>query len=121
MNYPLISEYIDAIRLAEDNFNKLSNLRPVRDEFKFDEHIDDFSIAEIALSLKAISLNPQLYKQFGSSECFFFLIMITVTLQNRIFSIQLSVLQQIKASQAYCLYSFWHLQMETCRWCQIRQ
>ena len=72
MNFPLISEYIDAIRLAEDNFNKLSNLRPVRDEFKFDEHIDDFSIAEIALSLKAISLNPQLYKQFGSSECFLF-------------------------------------------------
>ena len=31
MNYPLISEYIDAIRLAEDNFNKLSNLRPVLD------------------------------------------------------------------------------------------
>ena len=72
MNFPLISEYIDAIRLAENNFNKLSNLRPVRDEFKFDEHIDDFSIAEIALSLKAISLNPQLYKQFGSSECFLF-------------------------------------------------
>ena len=31
MNFPLISEYIDAIRLAEDNFNKLSNLRPVLD------------------------------------------------------------------------------------------
>ena len=32
MNYPLISEYIDAIRSAEDNFNKLSNLRPVLDD-----------------------------------------------------------------------------------------
>ena len=31
MNFPLISEYIDAIRLAENNFNKLSNLRPVLD------------------------------------------------------------------------------------------
>ena len=31
MNFPLISEYIDAIRLAEDNFDKLSNLRPVLD------------------------------------------------------------------------------------------
>ena len=31
MNFPLISEYIDAIRLAEDNFNKLSNLRPILD------------------------------------------------------------------------------------------
>ena len=32
MNFPLISEDIDAIRLAEDNFNKLSNLRPVLDD-----------------------------------------------------------------------------------------
>ena len=31
MNYPLISEYIEAIRSAEDNFEKLSNLRPVLD------------------------------------------------------------------------------------------
>ena len=31
MNYPLISEYIDAIRSAEDNFDKLSRLRPVLD------------------------------------------------------------------------------------------
>lgn len=29
MNYPLISEYIDAIKNAEDNFNELTNLRPV--------------------------------------------------------------------------------------------
>lgn len=32
MNYPLISEYIDAIRSAEDNFDKLCNLRPVLDD-----------------------------------------------------------------------------------------
>ena len=31
MNYPLISEYIEAIRSAEDNFDKLNNLRPVLD------------------------------------------------------------------------------------------
>ena len=31
MQYPLISEYIEAIRFAEDNFDKLSNLRPVLD------------------------------------------------------------------------------------------
>ena len=31
MNYPLISEYVDAIKLAEDNFCQLSNLRPVLD------------------------------------------------------------------------------------------
>ena len=29
MNYPLISEYIEAIKNAEDNFNELSNLRPI--------------------------------------------------------------------------------------------
>ncbi|MDF9829487.1 AarF/UbiB family protein [Parabacteroides sp. PF5-6] len=32
MNYPLISEYIEAIRSPEDNFDKLNNLRPVKDE-----------------------------------------------------------------------------------------
>lgn len=32
MNYPLISEYIEAIRSAEDNFDKLTNLRPVLDD-----------------------------------------------------------------------------------------
>ena len=31
MIYPLISEYIDAIRSAEDNFDQLSNLHPVLD------------------------------------------------------------------------------------------
>ena len=29
MNYPLISEYIEAIRAAEDNFKELAHLRPV--------------------------------------------------------------------------------------------
>lgn len=31
MNYPLISEYIEAVRYSEDNFDKLKNLRPVLD------------------------------------------------------------------------------------------
>ena len=31
MNYPLISVYIEAIKSDEDNFEKLSNLRPVSD------------------------------------------------------------------------------------------
>ena len=29
MNYPLISEYIEAIKSAEDNFEELSYLKPV--------------------------------------------------------------------------------------------
>ena len=32
MNYPMISEYVDAILSAEDNFDKLVNLRPVLDD-----------------------------------------------------------------------------------------
>ena len=32
MNYPLISEYIEAVMSAEDNFNELSNLRPILDD-----------------------------------------------------------------------------------------
>lgn len=31
MNYPLISEYVEAIKTAEDNFDQLKNLRPVLD------------------------------------------------------------------------------------------
>ena len=33
MQYPLISEYIEAILSSEDNFDKLSNLRPILDEY----------------------------------------------------------------------------------------
>ncbi len=32
MNYPLISDYIEAIKAAEDNFELLNYLRPVLDE-----------------------------------------------------------------------------------------
>ncbi len=32
MTYPLISEYVEAVRYAEDNFDKLRNLRPVTDD-----------------------------------------------------------------------------------------
>ena len=32
MNYPLISEYIEAIKSAEENFDELKHLRPVLDE-----------------------------------------------------------------------------------------
>ena len=32
MNYPLLSEYIEAVKAAEDNFEELKHLRPVLDE-----------------------------------------------------------------------------------------
>ncbi len=35
MNYPLVSEYIEAIKLAEENLDKFSYLRPVLDEDGF--------------------------------------------------------------------------------------
>lgn len=38
---------------------------PMRTEDTFDGHIDDFPIATIALSLKAIALKPSLYTDFG--------------------------------------------------------
>ena len=41
---------------------------PLRTEQDFDKHIDDFSIASIALSLKAIALNPLLYNQYGAAD-----------------------------------------------------
>ena len=41
---------------------------PSRTEEVFDEHIDDFSLASILLSLKAISLQPSLLEEYGASD-----------------------------------------------------
>ena len=41
---------------------------PLRTIDDFDETIDDFALASIALSLKAISLNPPLLKSYGASD-----------------------------------------------------
>ena len=41
---------------------------PQRTENDFDEHIDDFAISSILLSLKAISLNPDLLRLYGDSD-----------------------------------------------------
>ena len=41
---------------------------PLRTAAEFNEYIDDFSIASIALSLKAIALQPSLYDQFAASD-----------------------------------------------------
>lgn len=41
---------------------------PLRTEASFNEHIDDFAIASIALSLKAIALQPALYNQFATAD-----------------------------------------------------
>ena len=41
---------------------------PSRTEDFFDEHVDDFSLASILLSLKAISLQPSLLEEYGASD-----------------------------------------------------
>ena len=41
---------------------------PLRTKDDFDETIDDFALATIALSLKAISLFPSLFDEYGSSD-----------------------------------------------------
>jgi serine/threonine protein kinase len=39
---------------------------PLRTENDFDEHIDDFPLVSILLSLKAISLEPNLFEEYGA-------------------------------------------------------
>ncbi len=41
---------------------------PNRTDADFDEHIDDFSLASILLSLKAISLQPDLLEEYGAAD-----------------------------------------------------
>lgn len=41
---------------------------PLRSVDDFDETIDDFALASIALSLKAISLKPSLHDDYGASD-----------------------------------------------------
>ena len=41
---------------------------PLRTEDDFDEHIDDFPLVSILLSLKAISLNPRLLEEYGAAD-----------------------------------------------------
>ena len=41
---------------------------PLRSIVDFDETIDDFALVSIALSLKAISLNPSLLDEYGASD-----------------------------------------------------
>ena len=41
---------------------------PLRTENDFDEHIDDFPLLSILLSIKVVSINPQFWEEFGSSD-----------------------------------------------------
>ena len=63
MNYPLISEYIDSIRAAEDNFDQLKHLRPVLD----DDGQPIMSGGNFAVVFK---LKDELTGKFYAAKCF---------------------------------------------------
>lgn len=61
--------YVPALHEATSNEIGHPDFRhPLRTEALFNEHIDDFAIASIALSLKAIALQPSLYAQFATAD-----------------------------------------------------
>ncbi len=61
--------YVHAMKGQKANELGSSNFRhPLRKEDDFNEHIDDFSIVNILLSLKAISLNPSLFIQYVTGD-----------------------------------------------------
>lgn len=61
--------YVPAMKGYKARENGSPGFRhPSRMESEFDEHIDDFSIASIALSLKAIALKPSLYAEYGGND-----------------------------------------------------
>ena len=41
---------------------------PLRTETEFDDHIDDFSLVSILLSLKAILMNPRFLEEYGAAD-----------------------------------------------------
>lgn len=74
MNYPLISEYVEAIRYADENFATLTNLRPVFD----DECEPIMSSGNFAVVFKMIDEKTEklyaikcfLKEQEGRAECY---------------------------------------------------
>ena len=85
---------------------------PKRKIDEFDEHIDDFSLISIALSLKAISLDPSLFDSYGSPERLLF------TKEDYCKPEQSKViasLQQLMYDKEFCsLYSFFMLALVNC-------
>ena len=63
MNYPLISEYIEAIKSAEDNFKELTNLRPVLG----DDEQPVMTSGNFAVVFKMLDIKN---RQFYAVKCF---------------------------------------------------
>ena len=80
---------------------------PLRTVDDFDETIDDFSLASIALSLKAISMNPTLLDIYGASDRLLFSENDYRNLSN---SKVISALQGVMCDKDFCtLYSLFML------------
>lgn len=61
--------YVPAMKgLEAREFGSPDFRHPLRTEKDFDEHIDDFPLMSILLSLKAISINPQWLKKYGVKD-----------------------------------------------------
>lgn len=63
MNYPLISEYIEAIKMAEENFNELKYLRPVLDQ-------DGLPLMENGDNSVVFKMENQREGKFYAVKCF---------------------------------------------------
>ena len=81
--------------------------RPLRTMDDFDETIDDFSLASIALSLKAISMKPTLLDTYGASDRLLFS---ENDYRNPSNSKVISALQGLMCDKEFCtLYSLFML------------
>ena len=81
--------------------------RPLRTMDDFDETIDDFSLASIALSLKAISMKPTLLDTYGASDRLLFS---ENDYRNPSNSKVISALQELMCDKDFCtLYSLFML------------
>ena len=80
---------------------------PLRTVNDFDETIDDFALASIALSLKAISLKPSLLDEYGASDRLLFS---ESDYRNPSNSKAISALQDLMCDKNFCtLYSLFML------------
>ena len=80
---------------------------PLRTVDDFDETIDDFSLASIALSLKAISMNSKLLDAYGASDRLLFS---ENDYRNPASSKVISALQELMCDKDFCtLYSLFML------------
>lgn len=78
---------------------------PSRTETDFDEHIDDFSLASILLSLKAISLQPSLIEEYGASDRLLFSEKDYLNLsESKVMDALKSLLQDAELASLYSLF-----------------